>query len=465
MGESKLKPKPKPKPRPRRCIRQLTFMIGVVLAIYCLLFVYNAPDASYGATSWSALRKTSTKLTPELLNNLSLGEDECKAAFPGLTKEIDDTVAKGPFIIKPSGELGPLQGRIADGQLYILHAQRRNDLSQDMLNARTAALHQLHRAILTSPFPLPDTVFTLNTGDAPFGTALQYSRAADPLIPSKNPNTRSFLIPHFSFWSWPLPFIGSISSASSQITALEASYSPNASHPNASWRNKIPRAVWRGTAWYNSVHSPRLRQNLLQATKDKPWADVQVLNWTTTDSATGQKSAINALHISEFCRYKYIIHTEGVAYSGRFPFTQMCKSVVLTPPILWMMHTTHLVRPVYSGYLLGRDKKGWEPAKRAMRGWGTGVKKEEANMVFVEGDWSDLEETVEWLERHPDVAEGIARRQRELVVGGGYHSPAAEACYWRAAIKGWASRVRAEGEWEGLGIPFEAFSLSLDMRQ
>ncbi|KAK0616249.1 glycosyl transferase family 90-domain-containing protein [Immersiella caudata] len=464
MGESKRKPKP----RPRRCLRQLTFVVGVVLVVYCLLFVYNAPDANYGTTSWSPLRKTSTKLTPELLNNLSLGEDECKAAFPGLTKEIDDTVSKGPFTIKPSGDLGPLQGRIKDGQLYILHAQRRNDLSQDMLNARTASLHQLYRAILTSPSPLPDTIFTLNTGDAPFGTALQYSRAADPLIGSKDPNARSFLIPHFSFWSWPLPFVGSISSSSAQINALESSYLPNASHPNASWHNKISRAVWRGTAWYNSVHSPRLRQNLLQVTKEKPWADVQVLNWTISSSDTKQKGAVNAIPISEFCRYKYIIHTEGVAYSGRFSFTQMCKSVVITPPILWMMHTTHLVKPVYSGYLLGRDKrdkKGWEPAKRAMRGWALGYKKEEANMVFVEGDWSDLEETVEWLEKHPDVAEGIARRQREVVVGGGYHSPAAEACYWRAAIRGWASVMRTEGEWEELGVPFEAFSLSLDMGQ
>ncbi|KAK0644490.1 glycosyl transferase family 90-domain-containing protein [Cercophora newfieldiana] len=458
MGDSS---KLKRKPRQRRCLRQLTSLVGISLALYCLLFVYSPPQLDNGTTPWFPSRPSSIRLTPELLNNLSLREDECKAAFLGLTKEIDDTVAKGPFTIKKSGHLGPVQGRIKDGQLYIIHAQRRSDLSQDMLNARTAALHQLHRALLTSPSPLPDTIFTLNTKDEPFGTALQYSRAADPSMASKDPSTRSLLIPHFAFWSWPLPFITSMRHATTSITALEASYSNQ-------WHSKIPRAVWRGTSWYNSAHSPRLRQNLLAATRNQPWADVQTLNWTSRgsgpDGATAHgKTATNALDVSEFCRYKYIIHTEGVAYSGRFPFLQMCKSVVLTPPILWMMHTTHFVRPVYSGVLLGRDKKGWKPSERARRAWGMGVKPEEANMVFVQGDWSDLGETVKWLEEHGDVAEGIARRQRELVADGGYHSPAAEACYWRAAIRGWASVARTEGDgWEELGVPFEAFSLTLD---
>jgi len=112
MGDSKLKP------RPRRCFRQLTEVVGVCLAVYCLLFLYNTPHTvDNSATPPTSLGSTSKKLTPKLLDNLSLGEDECKAAFPGLTKEIDDTVAKGPFTVKRIGQLGPLQGRIKDGQV------------------------------------------------------------------------------------------------------------------------------------------------------------------------------------------------------------------------------------------------------------------------------------------------------------------------------------------------------------
>lgn len=194
---------------------------------------------------------------------------------------------------------------------------------------------------------------------------------------------------------------------------------------------------------------------MVKAARGKAWADVEGL--------FGNGS--NSMMIEEFCRYKYIVHTEGVAYSGRFQFHQMCESVVLAPPVMWMQHVTHLVRPVWSGELLrGVGWKGGRATER-MRGVWEGVRAEEANMVFVERDWSDLGEVVGWLEAHPEVAEGIARRQREVFVGGGYFSPAAETCYWRAAVRGWASTARTQGQgWEEEeGVPFEAFALSLEM--
>jgi predicted ester cyclase len=52
-----------------------------------------------------------------VLNNLSLDEEQCNAYFPGLTKEIDDVVAEGPFVVKQTGDMGPLQGRIKNGQV------------------------------------------------------------------------------------------------------------------------------------------------------------------------------------------------------------------------------------------------------------------------------------------------------------------------------------------------------------
>ena len=269
-----------------------------------------------------------------------------------------------------------------------------------------------------------------------------------------------------------------MSRAAAAIASLEQTYAPP-----GHWHKKIAKAVWRGTGWYNSAHSPRLRQNLLAATRAQPWADVETLNWTSRADGASSKGATNALMIEEFCRYKYVVHTEGVAYSGRFQFHQMCKSVVLSPPILWMQHTTHLVKPLFSWGLDLERTKAWKekkqrgevkdgvagkkytPTERVRRAWPVGYPPEEANIVFVKTDWSDLGDTVAWLEEHPQVAEGIARRQRELFADGGYYSPAAETCYWRALIRGWAEVVRMEGEdWEGVeGVTFEAFSLSLDM--
>jgi hypothetical protein len=104
---------------------------------------------------------------------------------------------------------------------------------------------------------------------------------------------------------------------------------------------------------------------------------------------------------------------------------------------------------------------GWEPSEGVTEAWPIHYPPEEANAVFVSPDWSDLERTVAWLEVNPSVAEGIARRQRELFVGKEYLSSAAEICYWRALIRSWSEAVQYEsGEWEGREVvSWELFSL------
>lgn len=396
---------------------------------------------------------------PEILNNLSLTTAQCTAFFPNLTDPIDAILAEGPFTIHPSST--PLLLSIhSPSHLSILKSQRKRDLSIDMLASRTAALHQLHRALITAPAadpPIPNTLLSLNIQDSPFGTALAYSTQADPQsrpgpFTDGNADARSWLTPHFSFWAWTLPFVGSISRAAAAITAIENT-TPFAA--------KIPRAVWRGTTWFSSVHNPRLRANLVALAAGQPWADVEALVW---DNKGGDRGAANALPIEDFCRYKYVLHTEGVTYSGRFQFLQMCGSVLLTPPLGWLQHATHLVRPVFSYDLV--EGNAWEPGAMMRRAWprSWSVKEEDgANAVFVRPDWSDLEAVVEWLEAHPREAEGIARRQRDVFVGGGYFSPAAETCYWRALVRAWSEVVRweeAEVRELGEGQTFEAFVLT-----
>ena len=175
--------------------------------------------------------------------------------------------------------------------------------------------------MLTSPEAIPDTHFAINFQDSPWGAAWAYSRAAFSTIggkPFRKTNDRAFLMPHFSFWAWPLPFIGSISRAGMAIEAIE-DLTP--------FSAKDPRAIWRGTHWFNSIANPYLRQNLLAVTKGKKWADVEALERRTEEKGSGYA---NAIPIEGFCKYKYVLHTEGVAYSGRFQFLQMCASVTIT---------------------------------------------------------------------------------------------------------------------------------------
>lgn len=55
----------------------------------------------------------------ETLENLSLTEEQCRATFPGLVKEIDDAVARGPFHLEkePDDYTGMVQLRIRDGKV------------------------------------------------------------------------------------------------------------------------------------------------------------------------------------------------------------------------------------------------------------------------------------------------------------------------------------------------------------
>jgi hypothetical protein len=281
-------------------------------------------------------------------------------------------------------------------------------------------------------------------------------------------------MPHFAFWTWPLAFVGSIHNAATSIAAIESTLP---------FSKKNPRAIWRGTSWYNNGASPnpRLRQELIKLTKDATWADVQPLKWTTSS-----KEASNSVRIEDFCRYKYIIYTEGVGYSGRLNFHQLCESVILSPPLEWIQHTTHLVKPIFSTNLFElesslkreseneeqrtKDAEGYKlnkrnldhPSDRTKVSWPVTYPVSEANMIFVAPNWSDLEATVQLLEKYPKVAKGIARRQRELFAGGGYLSPAAEVCYWRALIRGWSSVADIDGEkgWEADGMSWEQFSLA-----
>ncbi|KAI0471279.1 hypothetical protein F4859DRAFT_114180 [Xylaria cf. heliscus] len=531
-------------------LRQIVVVSVICLAIYCFLLVPEEsldssrstnPEA-YQSQQWQREEDRYQTLPPELLNNRFLTEDQCRVTFPGLLEQVDDEVAKGPFKLERSpSDLGPLVARIRDGQLYILSAARKSDLSRDMLSHRAATLHQISNALLTWPRPssssstpsspfshIPDAIFAFNHHDDPIASTFSYSRPADAaLLATPDGGVKRFFpIPHFSFYAWPLPFIGSLPRAARAITALESTLP---------FTSKIPRAVWRGTTWFNNARAGRVRQNLVRAfgtSASGPgtaaagaakWADIEALEWSP--GSADKRNATNALPIEDFCRYRYIVHTEGVTYSGRFQFHSLCASVVLTPPVAWVQHVTHLLRPVFS-YALDPDapdsslssppsssSSSSSPSRLSIRSLSTlftrASQKEdpnpasnnngglprhpislgdtekppplapypapwvrsawptsyapasEANIVFVAPDWSDLEATVAWLEARPGIAAGIARRQRALFHGGGYLSPAAEACYWRGLIRGWSEVVRVDdGAFDDLEeVTWEEFSL------
>jgi hypothetical protein len=63
------------------------------------------------------------KLYPkkETLRSRALTDDQCRKTFPGLSKEVEDSVARGPFFLKRLTGYTPgiVQGRILDGKVNL----------------------------------------------------------------------------------------------------------------------------------------------------------------------------------------------------------------------------------------------------------------------------------------------------------------------------------------------------------
>ena len=97
---------------------------SVRVALFCvaLLIVCRLSCTICGATNaLNVLGSFSKCLSEDTTKSLFLNEQQCRATFPGLTKEIDDAVARGPFILdkKPDDYQGLVQARIKDGKVRV----------------------------------------------------------------------------------------------------------------------------------------------------------------------------------------------------------------------------------------------------------------------------------------------------------------------------------------------------------
>ena len=99
-------------------------------------------------------------------HNLLMSDSKCDASFPGLFKEVDRAVEHRKQKHVTSTNLddikisnGYCRGMIYDQQLYII-AQHGTFFSREY-----ATISAIHRAVMTSPEPLPNIEFTFLTDD------------------------------------------------------------------------------------------------------------------------------------------------------------------------------------------------------------------------------------------------------------------------------------------------------------
>ncbi len=344
--------------------------------------------------------------------NFGLTRDQCNVAFPGYFEEVFRAVevrkSYGSNVTVDDLDAirlsrGMVRAMIADRKLRVLESKHGDE---DHRKKGLAILHSIYRSISTDGRPIPNIEFVFSIEDMVDHPSMPFWTL------SRRPRDHNlWLMPDFGFWSWDLQDLGTLDDVVEEVVRYEAS---------TGWATKIQKLVWRG----KPQMLPKLRRSLLDVTKDKPWSDVAGLIPGPT------RVAENYLSAADQCKYMFLAHAEGTvlvhlllvqlegqnsdrvagrSYSGSLKYRQICHSVVFIHKLQWIQHHHYL-------FVANGTKQ---------------------NFVEVERDFSDLEEKVEYLIAHPEEAERIADNSVKTFRDH-YFAPAAEACYWRALIQGWA---------------------------
>ncbi|KAI2468526.1 glycosyl transferase family 90-domain-containing protein [Annulohypoxylon bovei var. microspora] len=332
--------------------------------------------------------------------NYGLSDDQCNNAFPNLFQELDrarDFLRDQNKRIKESDiqldvkndytglQHGEFHVMISNGELYVIKEKKGEpDRSRGL-----AALANMYRAITSIPDPrsLPNVEFIIDIEDRAARGEKDPKRIRWAWARQEN-NPWLWVMPDFDGWSYPDDGVGSYTQFREDVEDIEAEY------PNG-WDDKEDKLCWRGSLAVNR----KLRTALVDAARGHDWNDVEAIDWHNRS---------NILNMRDFCRFKYVAHTEGNSWSGRLRYLHNCDSVPIVHKLDYVFHYQPLLKD--SG--------------------------PHQNYVKVRRDWSDLKAQMDGLLADPDRARQIAQestrvfRDRNL-------TPAAEACYWRRMIRNW----------------------------
>jgi len=354
----------------------------------------QAPESSQDLSQWSYSSVRDA-------HNIGLSQSQCDIAFPSLFDEInrarDYWSHSGHKITLEDTDIswrrdGAFKILIHNNTLRILQSKKAW-VPYNYRKRMFYTLLQMHRALqgaLATGQRLPDIEFAATLDDmslVPGGsqtkTIWAYTRELSDKVQEK-----LWLMPDFQFGASP-PYAGSFGEMQEKAAMHDGPLS-----------SKIQKAVWRGRVGTNKD----VRPALLKASEGKDWADV-------IDTGFGAvEDEDDMISMDNLCRYAFVLHTEGRSWSGRLKYLLNCHSVPIVHKLHWTASYYSLLRP--SG--------------------------PEQNHLQVERDFSDLGSKVQHLIDHPEEAQRIADNAR-ATFRERYTSPAAEACYWRELIRGYAS--------------------------
>ena len=327
--------------------------------------------------------------------NPALSAAQCDLAFPHHSRELEraagwyasrNLTIRAEDVALDKHDSKVFRMFIHDNQLRVLEAKR---TWGDFWGPRAVFFFQLfERALLGAAAlgeKLPSVEFSMFIDDRPNMPSSDAAPKDTHLMWGSNRNfnapqdERVWLLPDFEYWKGP---------AASSWDEMQR----RAWQHDAPFTSKIPKVLWRGVKHTNR----KLRGPLLDVTKDQEWADVVEVDWARRE---------NFIDLDDHCRYAFLVHTEGVAWSGRIKYLWNCDSLLFIHDLYWDFHLAALLVP-------DGPHQNYVPVRR---------------------DFADLEEKVQYYLAHPDDAQRIIRNSVNTFRP--YTSTAAQACYLRQMIR------------------------------
>ncbi|TIA99181.1 hypothetical protein E3P94_00543 [Wallemia ichthyophaga] len=354
--------------------------------------------------------------------NKHLTESQCLNQYPGLFYEAERALAywseRGGITLKHLDKASEkAHGRV------VIHNNRMfvKEFSHNDVNTRAlATFAAIHEALLTSTEAFPNVEFTFQVQDAgdsedePIPTLVLDRTADQPEL---------WLMPDFGFWSWPEPKVGSFGEVRDKAGKWESKHS---------WSEKLPKLFWRGASLDREI-----RKQLINAANGYAWSDVKMMDW-------GNIQPGDLLTMEEHCGYQFLVHVEGVAYSGRLKYLLQCHSVSVMHELKFIQHFHHLL----DGNSTSADQNVVVvPLPERRPGSETDP-----------NPWERLPEVMEQLKKNPDRVKRIADNSWEGLRSR-YLTPSATVCYWRRLLSLWSQAQAFTVKVDDSYIPYESFML------
>ncbi|CAD6583247.1 MAG: hypothetical protein TREMPRED_003509 [Tremellales sp. Tagirdzhanova-0007] len=359
--------------------------------------------------------------TPTEAEDRHLSSQECITRYPELYYEADrarDWHHRREGISKQAVDAAERDGGnarlvILDNKASLLFVKA----YYGGLNTRTqAAIAAVYRTLLTSPEPLPDVDFVIQTHDAGGGDYPHF--VLDRTVEQEH----LWLMPDFGFFSWPEPGVGAYDQVRAETLNYETVLELNATEASILGR-KTKKLFWRGSPMVE------VRQDLLRASRDQPWSDVKELNWgaVNQDEEGREQNNGDLKSPSEHCQFAFLAHVEG--------YLQQCRSIIVSQPLRYIQHYHHLLNS--------------DPTSPYQNIVEVPLPLDEHLPSVMDGLLDPLNS--ESVER---IAENSWRDMRERWI-----SPAANECYYRYALRQYASVQTFQPGLEQRSVPYESFLL------